>query len=241
MATVDDVKQRLSAAGLTFEERELSANQVQLVCNEHDAVVNIWLSTGTVQAQGRDQAALTEALGDLIGKGKRSRQTPRAAQPAAAPPAPVVKQVFVVYGHDTSARTEVDAMLRRWGLEPLILDQLPSQGNTIIEKLEHYQQGVEWAVVLLTPDDLGYPALDPSKSAPRPRQNVVLEMGMLLSQLGRQKVAMIYKKSDPPMELPSDIQGYIYIPYETRADEVGQQLAKEMAAADFYHVPVEKI
>jgi predicted nucleotide-binding protein len=149
--------------------------------------------------------------------------------------------VFVVYGHDTAARTETDAMLRRWGLEPLILDQLPSQGNTIIEKLEHYQEGVEWAVVLLTPDDLGYPALDPTKSAPRPRQNVVLEMGMLLGRLGRDKVAMLYKKSDPPMELPSDIQGYIYIPYTASITETAQILAKEMAAAGFYNVPVQRI
>ena len=29
-------------------------------------------------------------------------------------------------------------MLRRWGLKPVILDQLPSRGQTIIEKLENY-------------------------------------------------------------------------------------------------------
>ena len=39
-------------------------------------------------------------------------------------------------------------MLRRWRLEPLILDQLPSEGQTIIEKLEKYTAEVNFAVVL---------------------------------------------------------------------------------------------
>jgi predicted nucleotide-binding protein len=49
-------------------------------------------------------------------------------------------------------------MLRRWGLEPLILDQLPSEGQTIIEKLENYADQVGFAVVLATPDDEGHRA-----------------------------------------------------------------------------------
>jgi predicted nucleotide-binding protein len=43
-------------------------------------------------------------------------------------------------------------MLRRWDLEPVILDQLPSKGQTIIEKLDECRQDVGFAVVLATPD-----------------------------------------------------------------------------------------
>jgi predicted nucleotide-binding protein len=39
------------------------------------------------------------------------------------------RKVFVVYGHEATTRSELEAMLRRWGLEPLILDQLPSGGQ----------------------------------------------------------------------------------------------------------------
>ncbi len=132
-------------------------------------------------------------------------------------------------------------MLRKWGLDPLILDELASGGNTIIEKLEHYQEGVDWGVVLLTPDDIGYRALDPNAAAPRPRQNVVLEMGMLLGRLGRKRVTMLYKDSDPTMELPSDIHGYIYIPFKNHVTDAGQRLAKEMGDASFHSVPVTKL
>jgi predicted nucleotide-binding protein len=56
---------------------------------------------------------------------------------------------------------------------------------TIIESLEKKigKQGeARFGIVLLTPDDVGYAKRDGEKEAnARPRQNVVLEMGMLLS------------------------------------------------------------
>src|SRR5690349_11837936 len=42
------------------------------------------------------------------------------------------------------------------GLDPLILDQLTSGGQTIIEKLEKARSEVNFAVVLATPDDEGH-------------------------------------------------------------------------------------
>ena len=45
------------------------------------------------------------------------------------------RKIFVVYGHDDIAKTQLEAMLRRWDLEPIILDQQVSAGQTIIEKI----------------------------------------------------------------------------------------------------------
>lgn len=122
------------------------------------------------------------------------------------------RKVFVVYGHDTNARTQLEAMLRRWDLEPLILDQLISSGQTVIEKLEEYTQQANFGIVLATPDDIGYPKDDESKKQFRVRQNVVLEVGMLLSRIGREKVAILLSQAEH-MEKPSDIAGLIYIPF----------------------------
>ena len=41
----------------------------------------------------------------------------------------VKRKIFVVYGHDDIARTQLEAMLRRWDLEPIILDQQVSAGR----------------------------------------------------------------------------------------------------------------
>lgn len=239
MEKLEAVKASLEAAGYSPEEQELSPTQTQVRVDDIDAVANVW-TTGTCNVQGREKARLEEILGDLLGKGNR-RGHSRSSGDVASSTSSGSKEVFVVYGHDRGARSQLSNMLRKWGLEPLILDELPSGGNTIIEKLEHYQDGVEWGVVLLTPDDLGHPALDPTKSAPRPRQNVVLEMGMLLGKLGRRRVTMLYQHSDPSMELPSDIHGYIYIPFEDDIAEAGQTLAKEMGDAGFHNVPVTKL
>ena len=72
-------------------------------------------------------------------------------------------------------------------LDPLILDQLPSEGQTIIEKLEKHTSEANFCVVLATPDDVGFRAGHEDEKAHRARQNVVLELGMMLSKLGRKR------------------------------------------------------
>lgn len=118
-------------------------------------------------------------------------------------------------------------MLRRWDLEPLILDQLVSSGQTIIEKLEEYTSQANFGIVLATPDDIGYPKSDEAKKRYRVRQNVVLELGMLLSKIGRNKVAILLSQAED-MERPSDIDGLLYIPFKDNVEEAKLSLAKEM-------------
>ena len=120
-------------------------------------------------------------------------------------------------------------MLRRWGLDPLILDQMTSGGQTIIEKLESVRKEAGYAVVLATPDDEGHRAGFPGEKALRARQNVVLELGMMLTVLGREKVAILVPSS-VAMERPSDIHGLIYISYKDNVSEAALTLAKEIDA-----------
>lgn len=137
------------------------------------------------------------------------------------------RSIFVVYGHDDIARTQLEAMLRRWDLNPIILDQQASAGQTIIEKLEEYAENIGYAIVLATPDDEGR-AKDDSDLKSRVRQNVVLELGMFLAKLGREKVAILLKeKSD--FEKPSDIHGLIYIPFKDKVDETSLSLIRELS------------
>jgi predicted nucleotide-binding protein len=82
-------------------------------------------------------------------------------------------------------------MLRRCDLEPLILDQLPSEGATLIEKLEKYaRDDVRFAVVLATSDDEGNARGKTDERKFRARQNVVLELGILLAKLGRPRTGV---------------------------------------------------
>lgn len=148
-------------------------------------------------------------------------------------------KVFVVYGHDLNARTQLEAILRRWNIEPLILDQLPSEGQTVIEKLENYTQKAHYAVVLATPDDEGNPIGKPDEKQYRARQNVVLELGMLLATLGRNKVAILIK-DQKTMEKPSDINGLMYIPFADNVEDAKTLLYKELCSAGFV-IPPHKL
>jgi predicted nucleotide-binding protein len=227
---VDDAKRLLNEAGVDVQSVTRLPNDtgVQLRC-AGGAVVNVY-DSGSYTVQGRKDARVAEALNAGY------PQSTGGVVPVTGPS----NRVFVVYGHDSGARTQLEAMLRRWRLEPLILDQLPSEGQTIIEKLESYTDDVGFAVVLATPDDEGNRVGHPDEKACRARQNVVLELGMLLATLGRKKVAILMKQSEK-MERPSDIQGLIYIPFkDDLAKEAGLLLAKEMAQQGF-DIPVTRI
>jgi predicted nucleotide-binding protein len=193
--------------------------------SQRGGVLNYWEGTGTVLIQGK-----SPGKEDLDCAFTKEQLTPL---PVVQRPVGPSKKVFVVYGHDEAARTQLDAMLRRWGLEPVILDQLPSKGQTIIEKLEDYTEDVGFGVVLATPDDFGYPKDHEDQKAYRARQNVVLELGMLLVKLGRARVAILLG-NQVEMERPSDIQGLIYIPFKKDLQkEAGPSLAKEMAEQSY--------
>ena len=158
-----------------------------------------------------------------------------------APPSksPDSDKIFVVYGHDEDAKRDTEILLRRWGLEPLFLDQLPSSGDTIIESLERYIGQAQYAVVLATPDDMGHQVGCPNKKSFRVRQNVVLELGMVLARLGREQVAILIKRPNE-MENPSDIDGLIYISFEDKIEEAKAELFKELSAAG-YNIPGARI
>lgn len=207
--TLEQVKALLKIANQTIVDEKRSGNNLGTVLKlSNGCIINCW-DKGTANCQGKNADQITTLLSGTTISSTQNRK------------------VFVVYGHDNHARTQLEAMLRRWDLEPLILDQLISSGQTIIEKLEEYTQQANFGIVLATPDDIGYPKNDETKKQYRVRQNVVLELGMLLSKIGREKIAILLSQAED-MEKPSDIDGLIYIPFKDNVEETKLSLAKEM-------------
>lgn len=158
---------------------------------------------------------------------KRGDLQPDEASPAARiTPHTSTRRVFVVHGHDEAAKEAVARFLSKLELEPVILHELPNQGRTVIEKFEGYAD-VDFAVVLLTPDDIGYPASLPDNPKPRARQNVVFELGCFVGRLGRSRVCALHKGN---VEILSDYNGVIYVSMD---DPQGWRLllAREIRAA----------
>ena len=204
--TYEIIKEKLSSCkGFGILEEKETGNSRQLKLS-NGAIINCF-ANGNHNVQGKNQQEVKDFL-----EGKLSANN---------------KKVFVVYGHDDIARTQLEAMLRRWDLDPIILDQQASSGQTIIEKLEEYGADVGYAIILATPDDEGKAKTEEMYKS-RVRQNVVLELGMFLAKLGREKVAILLKE-DANFEKPSDIQGLIYIPFQNKVDEVAISLIRELS------------
>jgi predicted nucleotide-binding protein len=53
---------------------------------------------------------------------------------------------------------------------------------------------------------------------------------MFLAKLGRKRVAILYKGD---LELPSDINGLLYLPFKERIDEIKERIAAELQEAGF--------
>jgi len=133
-------------------------------------------------------------------------------------------KVFIVHGHDGEAREAVARFLEKIGLEAIILHEQPNRGRTVIEKVEA-NSDVGFAVVLLTPDDEG--CTKGGQPEPRPRQNVLLELGYFIGCLGRDKVCALKRGQ---LEIPSDFAGVVW---ETMDDGNSWKLAlaRELQAA----------
>jgi predicted nucleotide-binding protein len=141
---------------------------------------------------------------------------------------PANNKVFVVHGQDSGTKETVARFLSKIGLEPIILHEQASKGNTIIEKFEEYAD-VSYAIALLTPDDVGCPSTDIDNLNPRARQNVIFEFGYFIGKLGRKKVSGLLSKG---VEIPSDYSGVLYIPIDS-SEAWKLLLVKELKASGF--------
>lgn len=139
------------------------------------------------------------------------------------------RKVFVVHGHDAAVRESVARFLERAGFTPVVLHEQANQGKTIIEKFESHAD-VGFAVVLLTPDDVGASAATKETQKPRARQNVILELGFFIGKLGRERVCALKVGDD--LELPTDILGIVWTPFDLQGGW-RVALAKELEAADY--------
>lgn len=226
--TLEELQVLLSAAGVSGKWDDDGQGK-HTFRGGGGGVLNWWPSKGTVQIQGKEsaKAKITKALS---GGAAALAET---GQPAKAD-ANAHKHIFIVHGHDSDARDQLELALHRLGLKPFILMNSSGGGKTIIEALEG-QIGrdfrSDFGIVLMTPDDFGYAKRDGEKKVePRARQNVILESGMLLASLTRARMAILVKGH---LEMPSDLQGIIHLAYNDHVKEVIPKLCQRLKEVGF--------
>lgn len=115
------------------------------------------------------------------------------------------RRIFVIHGRDYYKRDKLVKILKKMDFEPIVLEQEPSRGLTIVEKLEQNLNNVGFSFVIYTPDDVG--KIIGGIEEPRARQNVIFEHGLLIGVLGRDRVCALICGD---VKMPSDLQGLIY-------------------------------
>ncbi|WP_375608414.1 MULTISPECIES: TIR domain-containing protein [unclassified Bartonella] len=229
--TVEDLKNIVKTAGykiIEIKSLSLNSSRGYQIKTSKGGVINWYESTGKLQVQGSEniKQKLIEDLAKHIEETSTILFSKMASNTSN-------KKIFIVHGHDRTALKQLTSILNDFNLEPYILQNTSGNGLTIIEALEKgiCSDFIKFGIVLLTPDDIGYAKSAGKKAAqPRARQNVIFEMGMLISALSRKNVAIL-KKQD--LELPSDINGIIYLPFKEHVKETLKDLSHRLCEAGF--------
>lgn len=239
--SLDSLKQHLIKEGFTpIKEESTSGNGISLRFQD-GAIVNFWPNTASINIQGKTNEELKAAIDSLCNLDSPTAKvlTQPYNQSSTAEtivPATVETEgkVFVVHGHDSVAREQLELILHKLGIDHFVLQNTSGNGLTIIEALEkgigQNAAHVKFGIVLLTPDDMGYLKTEPENPQPRARQNVVLEMGMLLSSIGRERVAILKKGH---LEVPSDAGGILYLGFNEHVKETVPRLVQSLSNAGF--------
>jgi predicted nucleotide-binding protein len=138
-------------------------------------------------------------------------------------------KAFIVHGHDNAEKYALKNYLQNTlGFsEPIILHEQPNLGRTLIEKLENYSAGTDFAFILLTPDDKLFSGAGTDDQKRQARQNVIFEAGLFVGMYGRAsgRVILLYKGT---LDLPSDLSGVVYIDITNGIEAAGELLRREL-------------
>ena len=220
---VQNVKETLSLHGFVVSsESEMKDGYGVRLDVAGDGIVNVY-DSGTKIVQGR----ASKKLRDLFLSG--GNKSPDDANRLVTHVQPN-RRVYVVYSDDPTASASLEATLVRMKLEPVVLDQLPSKEQTIVEKLQDTVEGPCSAIVLASPEYEGRLGRNQTETMLRASQRVVCELGMMLLKCGRGRVAILVRNM-VGMERPSDIAGLRYIPYENDPSDAAIPLARAMVEA----------
>jgi predicted nucleotide-binding protein len=144
----------------------------------------------------------------------------------------LLPNIFIVHGHDKLLLLELknyiqNVLFKHKNIEPIILNEKPNEGNTIIEKFEKYANQVNLVFVLLTPDDFIKVQAN-NETYYQARPNVIFELGYFLGKLKRNSGSIIVL-SKLSTKMFSDLDGIIFIDITNGIIESSEKIRIELS------------
>jgi hypothetical protein len=102
------------------------------------------------------------------------------------------------------------AHIRVWADDPDLVDL----SSTLIEVLERAAVEADFAVIVITEDDI---LVSRGAESRTPRGNVLLELGLFIGAIGRRRTFLLYGDTGA-LQLPSDLGGVVFSQFDAKAD-----------------------
>jgi len=175
----------------------------------------------TREALGYCVSATRQAIGGLksdIQMGKRDEQGNLAEKPYiihAEPP-----KAFIAHGGDSPALRKLKSFLEALGVQPLIVEEQPSEGRSVGENVDWYARKADCAIILATKGDI-----DGKTGRFIPRGNVLIEIGKS-QELFKDRIIYLLQAGT---KSPTNISEKVWGRFTTqRMDDAFIKIAKEL-------------
>lgn len=131
--------------------------------------------------------------------------------------------VLLIHGRDDRNVQRLEKYIRdRLGGSVVVLNDSRAARRHLIERFEEKAAKADWAIVLLTPDDIADAEGARHHVA---RSNVIFELGLAYGRLGGSRVWVLLKEGTTP---PSDLEGIRRIDFADNVLDVSPQLRFEL-------------
>lgn len=166
--------------------------------------------------------ATNKAIGKLtddINRGVRDEQGNRidkSQQISTEPP-----KAFIVHGGKSGVLDKLREFVEALGVQPLIVEMLPSKGMSVADKVRKYQQEADCAIILATRGGI----IDTKSGKQHPRLNVIDELSSFWEAFPERVIVLLEKGA----ELPSNKAGLTYEPFARQSmDRAFIAIAREL-------------
>ena len=125
-----------------------------------------------------------------------------------------------------------DSLNRRAAVSRLWTQGVFQLSKTTIENLLTIAGNCDFAVLVLTPDDI---TASRGRKQSSPRDNVVFELGLFMGELGRERTFVVMP-AGKEMKLPTDLLGITRLQYQTGSKRTAGRRLKSVSQALWRHI-----
>ena len=167
---------------------------------------------------------VNKAIGKLQAEGKSWEvELPKKPEKATKQPSKAMAyepKAFIAHGGDSPALSKLKSFLEALGVEPLVVEEQPSEGRSVGENVDWYARQADCAIILATKGDI-----DGKTGRFIPRGNVLIEIGKS-QELFKDRIIYLLQAGT---NLPTNISEKVRVRFTSdKMDDAFIKIAKEL-------------